>query len=215
VPGNILALGGHSPRFEDLILELAGPRVCLVATASEDEDWQLVRLYESFAHRADASHVSFSPWPRADLREHVLAQEAIYVSGGSTANALAVWRVHGFDALLREAWESGVLLCGWSAGANCWFEASVTDSFGPDLSGLDDGLGLLPGSFCPHYEDESRRAVYSLLVGEGFPAGYAAEDGVALRFEGTELVEVVAAQDGASAYRVEPDGVTALPTRLL
>src|SRR5688572_4754468 len=131
-------MGGHSPRFEDAVLELAGPRICCVPTASGDEDWQLVRFYESFAGRAEASHVSFSPWPRADLREHVLAQDAVYVAGGNTANALAIWRVHGFDALLRDAWERGVLLCGWSAGMICWFEAGVTDSFGPELAGMRD-----------------------------------------------------------------------------
>jgi dipeptidase E len=208
-------MGGHASRFEDLVLELAGPRVCFVPTASSDEDWTLVRFYESFGHRAEASHVSFAPWPRADLREHVLGQDAVYVAGGSTANLLAIWRVHGFDELLREAWESGVLLCGWSAGANCWFEASVTDSFGPELAGLDDGLGLLPGSFCPHYDEESRRAVYGMLIERGFPAGYAAETGVALRFEGSELVEVVSEQEGAHAYRVEADGETALESRVL
>jgi dipeptidase E len=123
MPGRILAMGGRASAFEDAILELAGPRVCFVPTASGDEAWQLVRFYESFAHRAEATHASFNPWPRADLREHVLSRDAIYVSGGNTANALAIWRVHGFDDVLREAWESGILLCGWSAGMICWFEA--------------------------------------------------------------------------------------------
>ncbi len=150
-------MGGHSPRFEDLILELGGSRVCFVPTASGNEDWVLVRMYESFARRAEASHVSFNPWPPDDLREHVLAQDAIYVAGGNTANALAIWRVHGFDAVLREAWESGVLLCGWSAGMICWFEAGITDSFGPEVRGMRDGLGFLAGSACPHYDGESRR----------------------------------------------------------
>jgi peptidase E len=209
-------MGGHSPGFEDAVLDLGGPRVCFVPTASADPDWQLVRFYESFAHRAEASHLSFNPWPRADIREHVLAQDAIYVGGGSTANMLAIWRVHGFDAVLREAWERGVLLCGWSAGMICWFEAGVTDSFGQGLQGMRDGLGFLPGSACPHYDGESRRReVYPTLVAKGFPPGYAADDEAALHFVGTELREVVATRAGARAYRVEPGAETPLEARLL
>jgi dipeptidase E len=209
-------MGGHSPRFEDAVLELAGPRVCFVPTASGDEEWQLVRFYESFGHRAAASHVSFNPWPRDDLREHVLSQDVIYVSGGNTANALAVWRVHGFDRVLREAWARGILLCGWSAGMICWFEAGVTDSFGPQLEGMRDGLGFLPGSACPHYDgEERRRSVYTELVANGFPPGYAADDGAALHFVGTALQEVVAVADDARAYRVEPGSETPIEPRLL
>jgi dipeptidase E len=214
--GRILAMGGHSPGFEDAILDLAGPRVCFVSTAGGDEASQLVRFYESFGHRAQASHISFNPWPRAEVREHALAQDAIYVSGGSTANALAIWRVHGFDAVLREAWRRGVLLCGWSAGMICWFESGVTDSFGPELSGMRDGLGFLPGSACPHYDgEERRRPVYRSLVDHGFPAGYAADDGAALHFVGTELHEVVAVAPGAAAYRVERGTETPIAARLL
>jgi peptidase E len=207
-------MGSYSPRFDDAVLELGGPRVCFVPTPSGDAP--PIRFYESFAHRAEATHVSFTPWPRADLREHVLSRDAVYVSGGSTANALAIWRAHGFDEILREAWERGILLCGWSAGMLCWFEAGVTDSFGPQFEGLHDGLGFLPGSACPHYDGEvRRRPVYRELVANGFPPGYAADDGAALHFLGTELEEVVAAEEGARAYRVEPDGETPIPSRLL
>jgi len=209
-------MGGHSPPLEDAILELGGRRVCFAPTASGDEEWQLVRFYESFARRAEPSHVSFDPWPRADLREHVLAQDAVYVSGGSTANALAIWRVHGFDRVLREAWERGVMLCGWSAGMICWFEAGVTDSFGPQLEGMRDGLGFLPGSACPHYDgEERRRPVYQELVANGFPSGYAADDGVGLHFVGTELHEIVSSRPEARAYRVEPGSETPIAARLL
>jgi dipeptidase E len=207
-------MGGYSPRFDDAVLELGGPRVCFVPTPSGDAP--PIRFYESFAHRAEATHVSFNPWPRADLRDHVLSRDAIYVSGGNTANALAIWRVHGFDEILREAWERGILLCGWSAGMLCWFEAGVTDSFGPQLEGMRDGLGLLPGSACPHYDgEERRRPRYRELVANGFPPGYAADDAAALHFLGTELREVLAAAEGAEAYRVEPDGEMPLPARLL
>lgn len=211
--GQILASGGFAlgTPFDDAVLELAGPRVCFVPTASANRDTRLVSFYESFAGRAQPSHVDFTPWPREDLREHVLAQDAIYVGGGSTANLLAVWRVHGFDRLLREAWERGALLCGSSAGANCWFECSVTDSFGPALAPLDDGLGILRGSFCPHYDgEEQRRPLYRSLVDEGFPAGYAADDAAALHFVGSDVAEVRAWERGARAFRVEPGRETPL-----
>ena len=129
---------------------------------------------------------------------------------------LAVWRAHGFDAILREAWEQGIVLAGSSAGMICWFEAGVTDSFGPQLEGMRDGLGFLPGSACPHYDgEERRRPVYRALVDDGFPAGYAADDAAALHFVGAEVHEVVAVDERARGYRVEAGSETPLPTRLL
>jgi len=129
---------------------------------------------------------------------------------------LAVWRVHGFDRILREAWEPGVVLAGWSAGMICWFEAGVTDSCGAQLEGMRDGLGFLTGSACPHYDgEERRRPVYTELVANGFPAGIALDDGVAAHFDGTELVEVVAANPDARGFRVGPKGETSLPVRVL
>jgi dipeptidase E len=218
VPGHVLASGGFAlgTPLDDLVLELGGARVCFVPTAGGCPEAMLGPFYESFARRAEPSHVVFNPWPRADLRGHVLSQDAIYVAGGNTANMLAVWRAHDFDRLLREAWEQGALLCGWSAGMICWFEAGVTDSFGPELSGMRDLLGFLPGSACPHYDgEERRRPVYRELVDEGFPPGYAADDGAVLHFAGTELLEVVTVREGARAYRVEPGIETPLETRIL
>jgi len=201
--------------LDDVVLELGGPKVLFVPTAAADDDSRVVDFYASFGHRAEASHAAFFPWPREGLREHALSRDVIYVSGGNTVNALAIWRAHGFDRVLREAWEAGVLLAGWSAGMICWFEAAITDSFGPDLAPFRDGLGFLPGSACPHFDGEPhRRPVYTALVAEGtLPPGYAADDRVGLLFEGTELREVVSAADGATGYRVTPDGVEALPAR--
>ena len=120
---------------------------------------------------------------------------------------LAVWRVHGFDRVLREAWEAGVVLSGWSAGLICWFETGVTDSFGPQLAGLRDGLGFLPGSACPHYDGEgARRPVYQELVRDGFPAGIALDDAAGAYFAGTELEEVVVSSSSAAGYRVSAGG---------
>jgi dipeptidase E len=129
----------------------------------------------------------------------------IFVGGGNTANMLAIWRVHGVDEILHKAWSNGIVLCGVSAGAICWFESSVTDSFGRQLRPLQDGLSLLPGSFCPHYDgEERRRPVYRELVASRvLPSGYAADDGVAVRFTGTEFAEAVSISNEAMAWRVE------------
>jgi peptidase E len=208
---------GLGTALDEYILGLArGRRVCFVPTASMEAPDYLIRFYERYAPIADATHLSFSPWPPADLRAFVLAQDVVYVGGGNTANMLAVWRVHGLDRVLREAWEQGVVLCGSSAGMICWFDAGVTDSFGPQLEGMRDGLGLIPGSACPHYDgEELRRPRYRELVDGGFPAGWAAEDGVALHFDGVELAEVVTAIEGKRAYRVEQGSETPLDARLL
>jgi peptidase E len=192
------------------------PRVLYVPTASAEDAESTVRIFGHLQGLAEVSLLRFFPWPPEDLRAFALAHDVILVGGGNTANMLAVWRVHGFDAILREAWEQGIVLTGWSAGMICWFEAGVTDSFGPQLEGMRDGLGFLAGSACPHYDgEERRRPVYTRLVREGFPAGLAADDGVGLRFEGTELAEAVSVRPGATGYRVGPDGEHALEARFV
>lgn len=221
----IVGLGGGGSTVEQgsllrrYVLEASGaerPKICFVPTAVGDQTEGIVRFHELWEGLGELSVAKFFPWPRADLREHVLSRDVVVVSGGNTANMLAIWRLHGFEALLREAWEAGVVLTGGSAGMICWYEACVTDSFGPQLEGLRDGLGFLAGSACPHYDgEERRRPRYRELVDGGFPAGIAADDGVALRYEGTELAEIVSARPGAQAYRVEPGAETPLGARLL
>jgi peptidase E len=215
----IVAIGGFTDATPllDYVLDLArGTRALYVPTAGMENTDFTVWWYGVLSERgASMSHVHFNPWPPADLRERVLSCDVVFVGGGNTANMLAVWRVHGFDEILREAWESGVVLAGWSAGAICWFEAGVTDSFGPELAGLDC-LGILPGSACPHYDgEERRRPRYTELVGAGFPAGLGIDDDVAVRFDGTEPVEVVSARAGTTAYRVDAAGEVALDARPL
>jgi dipeptidase E len=221
----IVGLGGYAESDEQTRLLLAHvvglsgcqePRILFLPTALGDTDAAVVRFYERFAGLGRLGHLRFFPWPPAEARALVLAQDAICVSGGNTANMLAIWRAHGFDLVLREAWERGVLLFGASAGMICWFEAAVTDSFGPGLEGMRDGLGLLPGSACPHYDGEAkRRPRYRELLEAGFPAGVAADDGVGLHFVGTELRDVVSVRPGAGAYRVSAAGEQPLPARLL
>jgi dipeptidase E len=221
---HIVGLGGggdtqeQSDRLYDYILGLTGkerPRLLYVPTAVAEDADSIVMFYERFRDRAELSHLRTFPWPPAGLRELILSQDAIDVSGGNTANMIAIWRVHGIDELLREAWVNGVVLWGASAGMICWFEAGVTDSFGPQLEGMEC-LGFLPGSACPHYDgEERRRPRYRELIDGGFPEGVAADDGVGIHYVGTEIAEVVTCRPGAAAYRVTRDGEEKLETRQL
>jgi dipeptidase E len=213
----ILAMGGFpDDELLDHALGLArGERILYVPTAVREDPDQIVYWYDRLRGRGAMTHLSFFPWPPANLHELALTHDVILVSGGNTANAIAIWRLHGFDAILREAWQEGVLLTGWSAGMICWFEHGVTDSFGPELAPMDC-LGLLPGSACPHYDgEERRRPVYTQLVADGFAPGIAADDDVGVHFVGTELQEVVTSRDGAAGYRVTKDGEQRLDPRLL
>ncbi|MCC2333761.1 peptidase E [Cellulomonas wangsupingiae] len=235
--GTVLTIGGggfsmpevaDAGSIDDFLLGLTGrdtPRVCFVGTASGDAASYVERFVAAFDGRARTSVLAlFGNGPDGaiplDRLDDVLEQDVVYVGGGSTANLLAVWRLHGLPELLAEAARRGTVLAGISAGMNCWFEASSTDSFGP-YAPLRDGLGLLRGSACPHYRGEpGRRETYLRWVGTGaLPDGYAADDGVALLWRGGELVEAVGEARGASAYRVHQgvDGAveTPVPTRLL
>ena len=214
--------GGAEPeawaRMRRYVLGLTGkerPRVLYVPTAVGDSDSGIAMFYEGLAPLCEPSVLRTFPYPPENLRELVLSQDAINVSGGNTANMLAIWRVHGIDELLREAWEQGTVLLGASAGMICWFEAGVTDSFGPQLEGMEC-LGWLAGSACPHYDgEERRRPRYRELIDGGFPDGIAADDGVGLHYVGTELAEVVTVREGATAYRVTRAGEERLDARYL
>ena len=207
----IVALGGHvmdaGEPLNDFLLELTGtadPKVLYVPTAAGDSDYFISRFHRAFpASRCRASHLKLFAIPPRDLRGFVLDHDLVFVGGGNTANMLAVWRVHGLDEVLREAWERGVVLAGTSAGSICWFEAGVTDSFRAELDGIDC-LGFLRGSNCPHYDsEEARRPAYHRLVAAGFPPGFAADDDCALHFVGDELAEAVTGTPGKRAYAVE------------
>ena len=217
------------PLLDDYVLDLARaargrerPRVCFLGTASGDSPMYIANFYAAFARRAEASHLALFMRTEDDIESFLLDQDVVYVGGGNTENMLAIWRVHGVDRALRRAWELGTVMTGLSAGSLCWFETGTTDSFGVGLAALSGGLGFIPGSHSPHYDGEAnRRPRYHQLVAEGaLPSGYAADDGAALVFDGTELVEVVASRPDARAYRVElgADGAVAeneLPTRYL
>jgi len=221
----IVAMGGggfsmDGRPLDDHILGLTGksrPRVCYVPTAAGDSQEKIARFHEALGDRAETEVLGLFWREVSDITAFLLDQDVVYVGGGNTANMLAVWRLHGVDAALRAAWEAGVILCGLSAGANCWFEGCSTDSFGAGLGPMNDGLGLLPGSFCPHYDGEPlRRPTYTRWVAKGaLPPGWAADDGVGLHFIGTELHEAISERDGGRAFRVEATGETPLAVRSL
>jgi dipeptidase E len=223
---HIVAMGGWGPPADALdryVLELTGrerPKLLCVPTAQADDAWSVLAFYDAMRSLAEPSHLFLFDRTVEDLRAFVLGHDVVYVGGGNTVSMLAVWRAHGLDAVLREAWEAGVVLAGWSAGAICWFEGGVTDSFGPTLAALTDGLGFLEGSFCPHFDAEAeRRPMYHRLVQDGLAAGLAADDRAAAHFVGTELHAAVTSRPEARVYRVERAGSrvreTALPTRVL
>ena len=219
MPGRtIVAMGGGpDDALLDHVLGLARGRSALyVPTAGMEDPGHTLWWYaRARRHGLTLSHVHFFPWPPEDLRSRVLDHDLVIVAGGNTANMLAVWRTHGFDEILREAWEAGVVLTGWSAGAICWFEHGVTDSFGPQLAAMDC-LGFLPGSACPHYDgEELRRPRYAELLRNGLLPGIAIDDDVGVRFDGTELAEVLSSRDGATAYRVSAGGEERLDATLL
>lgn len=232
----IVAMGGggfqmepDDPTLDDHVLALARersgrerPRICLIPTATRDDPTLIADFERLFAPRSEPIVLRLFERETDDLGSILADVDAVYVTGGNTANLLALWRLHGLDRLLFEAWQAGVVMAGMSAGAICWFEACTTDSFGPTLRPLDGGLGILAGSLSPHYHGEAqRRPLYLRLVADGtLPAGYAVDDGAALVFRGRALAEVVTSAPDAGAWRVEPDGAggaieTALGARVL
>jgi peptidase E len=202
----------------------ATPRLCVLNQAVGDDPAYYLRFYDRLADSgAEVRHLSLFPMPNVeDPEDFLLSQDIIFVGGGSVANMVAVWKVHGIDQVLRKAWQAGIVLAGSSAGGICWFEGGTTDSFGAKLRAYHDGLGLLAGSFCPHYNSEAeRRPLYQRLVADGaLPGGLACDDGVGAHFVDDSLSGMVADRPDGAAYRVLPDGQggcceTRLPVRFL
>ncbi len=194
--------------LDDYLLRLTGvqrPRVCFLPTASGDADHYVVRFYRAFqASRCEPSHISLFRRETGvgDPQTHLLAQDLIYVGGGSVVSLLGTWRAHGIDCVLREAWRAGVVLCGGSAGSLCWFAQAVS-GFHEGAPRRIEGLGFLPWSNAVHYCDEpERRAAFKQAVASGMPPGYGTGDAAALHFVGTELAEVVSSRKGAYAVYV-------------
>jgi peptidase E len=211
--GGGFSMESGNPLLDEYVLGLAPsarPRICFLPSASGDADHYIVRFYRAFpASRCQPSHISLFRREQgaSDFRAHLLSQDVIYVGGGSVVSLIGVWRAHGIDEILREAWESGVVLCGLSAGSLCWFAESVTGFHGEPRRA--EGLGLLPWSNCVHYKPEgSRREAYFRLILEGMRPGYASEDGTALHFKGLRLDRVVSSRREARGWYLERRGGT-------
>lgn len=198
------------------------PRVLLMETASGDSDVNFTLKYQALSRvSADVDHLALFPMPNQPVEQALGGADVVWVGGGSVANLLACWRVHGLDEALRDAWERGVVLAGVSAGSICWHLGGTTDSYGPALRLITSGLGLLPYGNGVHYDSESQRRplVHSLVAQGALPTTYCTDDRVGILYEGTEPVEVVTDEQadpatGPAAYRVELVGGEAVETRL-
>jgi peptidase E len=204
-------------------VELSGvsgraPRICHVGTAGGDQQWFNALFSEAGeAAGITVTHLNLFPMPTtADPAGLLLGQDVVWVGGGSVANLLAVWRLHELDQPLREAWQAGVVLAGVSAGSVCWHVGGTTDSFGPDLRPVTNGLGFVPYSAGVHYDSEAqRRPLFQQLIGsQVLPAGYATDDGVGIVYRGTEFAEAVTEVRGKGAYHVTRKGTAAAEERI-
>ncbi|TMF59218.1 MAG: peptidase E [Chloroflexi bacterium] len=219
----IVACGGQQLLYPALVRYVLGlarrrrPRVLFLGTASGDGAGYLLTFYQAFAGiDCEPSHLALFDRTVDDIDAFVRSQDVVIVGGGNTANMLAIWRLHGVESALRNAYAEGTVLSGWSAGCLCWFEGGVTDSFTPELGALRDGLGILSGSACPHYDtQEARRPVYAREIAAGLPPGIALEDGVAARYDDERLVEVVSARADGRAFAVDARGERPLGVRTL
>jgi peptidase E len=229
----ILATSGGSKRgtrtelaFAPLVLhaiELSGvtsrtPRLCHLGTAVGDQRYRNA-LVDEAGHAAGirVSHLNLFPMPNVgDMAGFLLEHDVVWVGGGSVANLLALWRLHGLDSVFAEVWRAGVVLAGVSAGSLCWHVGGTTDSFGPELRPVTNGLGLLPYSNGVHYDSEAqRRPLFQQLIAEGvLPDGYATDDGVGLVYHGTRFVEAVSELRGKAAYEVRRIDGLAEETRI-
>ena len=221
----IIAMGGggfsmepDNPALDLYILAQTrkrNPSICFLATATGDADGYIEKFYAAFkTHRCRPTHLPlFRRTP--DLKQVLLTQDVIYVGGGNTKSMLAVWREWDLPRLLRQAWGTGTVLAGLSAGAICWFKTGVTDSWGDRLAGLPC-LGFLPGTCCPHFDGESERrpALHRLVAAGSVPKALALDDGAAAHFVGRELSRIVISRSHARGYEVRRRGSKAIETVL-
>lgn len=204
--------GSPGRKLDRYALSLTGkqrPRVCCIATAMGDAAGFIQGFYEVFGRTCEPSHLSLFLPPFTPPEEVLADQDLIYVSGGSTANLLAIWRLHGIDQLLRAAVDAGTVLYGSSAGAMCWFESGITDSlaFDGQLKALTNGLGFIAGSHAPHFDEARRRPAFEAMVGNGeLPDGLGVDEHAAVHFVDGQVHRVVAAVDGATASTVQRTG---------
>lgn len=202
-------------------VELSGvnrtPKVTFIGTATGDQQAMLGNIADAArAEGWDLTQLRLFSMPNVDPVDAILGADVAWVMGGSVANLLAVWQVHELGPILRQAWQAGVVLTGVSAGSICWHVGGVTDSFGPDLRPVTNGLGFLPYGNGVHYDGEATRrpAIHRFVADGTLPTTYCSDDGVGLLYRGTEFSEAVSETDGAAAYLVESRDGQALETRI-
>lgn len=209
--GGFSMSGNGAPTALDrYIVDLAdasAPLVCFVPTASADDPTYVNRFLNAYGTLGVRTMV-LTLWQGAGRSvERLNEADIVLVGGGSTVNLMALWDAHGVSRVLKQRAKAGddLVLAGLSAGAACWFQGCVTDSFG-DLRPWRGGLGLLEGSFCPHFDGEEDRApVYTQAVATGvLPAGYGVDDGAALHFVDGEFTRGIAEKPGARALKFVP-----------
>jgi peptidase E len=227
--GGFLAGGSADRRVAGRLfleaLRLSGkdrPRVLFVMTASGDNPDYLVSSYQAVsALSADPDHLALFSMPNQPVDEAFGRADVVWVGGGSVANLLALWRLHGVDDAVRDAWERGVVLGGVSAGSICWHVGGPTDSYGPQLRVQTGALGLLPYGNGVHYDSEAQRRplLHRLVAAAELPVSFATDDHVGMLYEGTDPIAVITDEDydaatGPAAYRVELLDGAVVETRL-
>jgi peptidase E len=168
----------------------------------------------------DVTHLQLFTQPNAPVREHILKSDAIWVGGGSVANLLAIWKLHEVDDALREAYENGVILGGVSADSICWHQGGPTDSYGPELQTVTNGMGLLPYGNAVHFDSEAQRRplAHELIKNETFETIYATDDDVGILYENEVPVEVItdrpSGETNSAAYVLQKVDGSVIETRL-
>ncbi len=224
---NIIALGGggfsmepDNPLLDKYILATANkpqPKICFLATASGDAEGYIQRFYFAFEQEdCTPSHLSLFNGHTKTIADFILEQDIIYVGGGNTRNLLILWQAWGLDKALKQAYQNGTILCGISAGAMCWFEQGLTDSYPTELRALDC-LGLLSGSSCPHFNGEAFRQEHykNLILSGNMKAGIAADDSVALHYQNEQLFKIVASEQDVFAHKFKMNGVGLIYDKLV
>ena len=213
----VIAIGGggfgrtqESNLIEQYILDQTSktkPKICFIPTATGDLDSYIVNFYSVFTKlKCEPSHISFFK-RTIDLQAHTQKQDAIFVGGGNTKSMLAVWRDWGLDLILKDAYDRGVVMSGVSAGAICWFEGGLTDSWASDLK-MMECMNFIPGNCAPHYDEEPERrpATKKFLENKSIDFMYGIEGGAALHFVDEIPNSAIQFKKNKYAYKVTLDG---------
>ena len=180
------------------------PNICFIPTATGDNEAYKVNYYSTFSKlECSPSHLDFFK-RTPDLKELILKQDVIFVGGGNTKSMLAVWKDWGLDLLLKEAYEKGIIMSGVSAGAICWFDQGITDSWAEDLKVMDC-LGFIEGACCPHYDEEPQRkpSLNKFITEKVLKSCYAVDGGCALHIEDEKEFKSVVFSKNKNSFLVE------------